>query len=78
MASISPICKKCKNFNSALKSPTYRDFVIKKLLKFKTSKSHTWPPLSQVQNLCSSKELRIVTQKVGDLDRLGAAASGAF
>jgi hypothetical protein len=32
MATISPICKKCKNFISALKSPTYRDFMIKKLL----------------------------------------------
>jgi hypothetical protein len=46
MASISPICKKCKNFISALKSPTYRDFMIKKSLKSKTSKSHTWAPLS--------------------------------
>jgi len=46
MASISPICKKCKNFISALKSPTYRDFMIKKLLKSKTLKSHTWAPLN--------------------------------
>jgi hypothetical protein len=45
MASISPICKKCKNFISALKSPTYIDFMIKKSLKSKTSKSHTWAPL---------------------------------
>jgi hypothetical protein len=45
MATISPICKKCKNFISALKSPTYRDFMIKKLLKSKTSKSHTWAVL---------------------------------
>jgi hypothetical protein len=45
MASISPICKKCKNFISALKSPTYVDFMIKKSLKSKTSKSHTWAPL---------------------------------
>jgi hypothetical protein len=45
MASISPICKKCKNFMSALKSPTYIDFMIKKSLKSKTSKSHTWAPL---------------------------------
>jgi hypothetical protein len=29
MASISPVCKKCKNFISALKSPAYRDFMIK-------------------------------------------------
>ncbi len=33
MASISPICKKCKNFISALKSPTYIDFIVKKLTK---------------------------------------------
>jgi hypothetical protein len=45
MTSISPICKKCKNFISALKSPTYRDFMIKKSLKSKTSTSHTWAPL---------------------------------
>jgi len=45
MASISPICIKWKNFISALKSPTYRDFMIKKSLKSKTSKSHTWAPL---------------------------------
>jgi hypothetical protein len=47
MASISPICKKCKNFISALKSPTYIDFMIKKSLKSKTSKSHTWAPLNK-------------------------------
>ena len=29
----------------ALKSPTYRYFMIKKSLKSKTSKSHTWAPL---------------------------------
>ncbi len=29
MASISPICKKSKTFILALKSPTYRDFMIK-------------------------------------------------
>jgi hypothetical protein len=46
MTCISPICKKLKNFISALKSPTYRDFMIKKSLKSKTSKSHTWAPLS--------------------------------
>jgi hypothetical protein len=45
MASISPICKKCKTFILALKSPTDRDFMIKKSLKSKTSKSHTWAPL---------------------------------
>jgi hypothetical protein len=45
MASISTICKKSKNFISALKSPTYIDFMIKKSLKSKTSKSHTWAPL---------------------------------
>jgi hypothetical protein len=45
MASISPICKKCKKFISALKSPSYMDFMIKKSLKSKTSKSHTWAPL---------------------------------
>jgi hypothetical protein len=32
MTSISPICKKCKNFISALKSPTYIDFMIKKII----------------------------------------------
>ncbi len=46
MASISPICKKCIIFISALKSPTYIDFMIKKSLKSKTSKSHTWAPLN--------------------------------
>jgi hypothetical protein len=46
MASISPICKKCKTFILALKSPTYRDFMIKKSLNSETSKSHTWAPLS--------------------------------
>ncbi len=44
MARISPICKKCKIFISSLKSPTYRNFVIKKSLKSKRSKSHTWAP----------------------------------
>ncbi len=48
MASISPICKKCKNFISVLKSPTYIDFMIKKSLKSKTSKSHTWVPKSEI------------------------------
>jgi hypothetical protein len=47
MARISPVCKKCKSFILALKSPTYRDFMIKKSLKSKTSKSHTWAPLSK-------------------------------
>jgi hypothetical protein len=46
MTSISPICKKCKTFILALKSPTYRDFMIEKSLKSKTSKSHTWAPLT--------------------------------
>jgi hypothetical protein len=46
MARISPICKKCKIFISALKSPSYRDFMIKKSLESKRSKSHTWAPLS--------------------------------
>jgi hypothetical protein len=32
MASISPVCKKFKHFILALKSPTYRDFMIKKSL----------------------------------------------
>ncbi len=49
MASISPVRKKFKHFILALKSPTYRDFMIKKLLKSKISKSHTWAPLSIVQ-----------------------------
>jgi hypothetical protein len=52
MASISPICKKCKIFISALKSTTYIDFMIKKSLKSKTSKSHTWAPLKTTQNWC--------------------------
>ncbi len=38
MASISPICKKCKNFISALKSPTYIDFLIKKIIKIQDIK----------------------------------------
>jgi hypothetical protein len=45
MARISPNCKQCKIFISALKSPTYRDFMIKKSLESKRSKSHTWAPL---------------------------------
>jgi hypothetical protein len=52
MASISSICKKCKNFISALKSPTYIDFMIKKSKKSKTSKSHTWAPLSGKAKEC--------------------------
>jgi hypothetical protein len=50
MARISPICKKCKIFISALKSPTYRDFMKKKSLKSKRSKSHTWAPLIYASN----------------------------
>jgi hypothetical protein len=38
MASISPICKKCKNFISALKSHTYIDFMIKKIIKIQDIK----------------------------------------
>ncbi len=38
MANISPICKKCKNFISALKSPTYIDFMIKKIIKIQDIK----------------------------------------
>jgi hypothetical protein len=49
MTSISPVCKKCKTFILALKSPTYRDFMIKKSFKSKTSKSHTWAPLKKNQ-----------------------------
>jgi hypothetical protein len=45
MARISPICIKFKIFLSSLKYPTYRDFMIKKSLKSKRSKSHTWAPL---------------------------------
>jgi hypothetical protein len=56
MASISPICKKCKNFISALKSPTYIDFMIKKSLKSKTSKSHTWAPLNVYEYLVGVEE----------------------
>jgi hypothetical protein len=38
MASISPICKKCKIFILALKSPTYRDFMIKKIIEIQDIK----------------------------------------
>ncbi len=38
MTSISPICKNVKNFISALKSPTYRDFMIKKIIKIQDIK----------------------------------------
>ncbi len=40
-----PSVKNVKKIISALKSPTYRDFMIKKLLKSQTSKSHSWAPL---------------------------------
>ncbi len=58
MASISPNCKKCKNFISALKSPTYIDFMIKKSLKSKTSKSHTWAPLSSTYGILTLQACR--------------------
>jgi hypothetical protein len=38
MARISPICKKCKIFISYLKSPTYRDFMKKKIIKIQEIK----------------------------------------
>ncbi len=38
MASVSPICKKCKTFILALKSPTYRGFMIKKIIKIQDIK----------------------------------------
>ncbi len=38
MASISPICKKCNISISALKSPTYIDFMIKKIIKIQDIK----------------------------------------
>jgi hypothetical protein len=38
MASISPIGKKCKTFILALKSPTYRDFMIKKIIEIQDIK----------------------------------------
>jgi hypothetical protein len=38
MARISPICKKFKIFISALKSPTYRDFMIKKIMRIQEIK----------------------------------------
>jgi hypothetical protein len=38
MARISPICKKCKIFISALKSSTYRDFMIKKIIRIQEIK----------------------------------------
>jgi hypothetical protein len=41
-----PSVKNVKKFISALKSPAYIDFMIKKSLKSKTSKSHTWAPLT--------------------------------
>ena len=52
MASISPICKKCKTFILALKSPTYRDFMIKKIIKIQDIKiSHlgTFKPMKKVK-----------------------------
>jgi hypothetical protein len=63
MASISPICKKCKNFISALKSPTYIDFMIKKSLTSKTSKSHTWAPL----NRCLTKITILIYKLITDM-----------
>ncbi len=38
MACISPICKNLKNFISSLKSPTYRDFMIIKIIKIQEIK----------------------------------------
>ncbi len=70
MASISPICKKCKTFILALKCPTYRDFMIKKSLKSKTSKSHTWAPLKDsIQAACQRRRrleafLSLAVQKI--------------
>ncbi len=55
MASISPTCKKCKNFILAPMSPTYIDFMIKKSLKSKTSKSHTWAPLMSFLSFSSDE-----------------------
>ncbi len=63
MTSISPICKKCKTFMLVLKSPTYRDFMIKKSLKSKTSKSHTWAPLSQNRPRMSGSSLWLLEKK---------------
>ncbi len=63
MASISPICKKCKTFILTLKSPAYRDFMIKKSLKSKTSKSHTWAPLNPADQKKERKYIRINRKK---------------
>ncbi len=52
-----------KIFISALKSPTYIDFMIKKSLKSKTSKSHTWAPLSALQPGSYGKQLDSQIQK---------------
>ncbi len=41
-----PSVKNVKIFISTLKSPTYRDFMIKKSLKSNRSKSHAWAPLT--------------------------------
>jgi hypothetical protein len=38
MANISPICKKCKTFISALKSPTYNGLHYKKIIKIQDIK----------------------------------------
>jgi hypothetical protein len=45
----SPSVKICKIFTSSLNFPTYRDFMIKKSLKSKRSKSHTWAPLRWIR-----------------------------
>ncbi len=85
MASISPICKKCKTFILALKSPSYRDFMIKKSLKSKTSKSHTWEPLTYVSNSLMDVERRkqdtshiFLPRAIGNLTPLSIIRLGYF
>jgi hypothetical protein len=69
MASISPVCKKFKHFILALKSPTYRDFMIKKPLKSKTSKSHTWAPLSLDRKTVYIQYACLLHREKKDLER---------
>jgi hypothetical protein len=51
MASISSIYNKCTNFISALKSPTYIDFMIKKIIKIKDIKISHLGTFKQLGNI---------------------------
>jgi hypothetical protein len=57
MASISPICKKCKNFISARKSPTYIDFMIKKNITIRDIKISHLGTFKQTEQ--SSKQRKV-------------------